>query len=231
MNWAKEPVGALTGVLSTVPIVGDITKDIVGDSFLTRTSGYQVGQGVGKTTMGAGKIAGGIATGNIGMVGSGIGDVGSGVGGAVGNLNAESAMSGYNKSGYVSGKRMANAAQDFGNMMNTASSLYGNIEGGVNMANNMGGMNDIMGKLKGGQTGMKGFGNFMGNLTGFRNEDGGMLDYEYTMVPEFKKGGLTPSKAEKMLHDKSFTTDKQRKYFGYIASQNKKTEGGWLDSL
>jgi hypothetical protein len=230
-NFLKQPAGFVLGRLSEVPIVGNITKSALGDSFLTRTKGYTVGSGVGKTITGVGKIAGGIATGNVGMVGSGIGDVGSGVGSTYGNLAARDAMSDYNKSGYVSNKRLEKASQDFGNMMDTASGLFGNIKGGVGMAKNMGGMEGMFGNMKGGQTGMKGFGNFMGNLTGFRNEDGGMLDYEYTMVPEFKKGGLTPSKAEKMLHDKSFTTDKQRKYFGYIASQNKKTEGGWLDSL
>ena len=229
MNWAKQPVGAYLGMMSTVPILGDVTKDIVGDSFLTRTEGYQVGQGVGKTTMGAGKIAGGIATGNIGMVGSGIGDVGSGVGSTVGNLNARSAMGDYNKEGYISGKRLEKSSQDFGDMMNTASSLFGNIKGGIGTMKNMGGMEGMMGKMKGGETGMKGFGNVMSKLTGF-GQDGGMVDYIYEDIQEFGKGGLTPYKAEKMLHDKSFKTDKQRKYFGYIASKNK-SNGGWLDSL
>lgn len=243
MNWAKQPVGAYLGMMSTVPIVGDITKDIVGDSFLTRTEGYQVGQGVGKTTMGAGKIAGGIATGNIGMVGSGIGDVGSGVGGTIGNLNAESAMGDYNKSGYVSGKRMANASQDFGNMMNTASSLFGNVSGGLGQLKGLGGMKGMMGNMKGGQTGMQGFGNFMSKLTGFGQDGGYLYPYqegglvmlpEDLEIPKFKKGGLTAKKAREILHDKSVhghpLTDKQRKYFGYISSQ-KKSNGGWLDSL
>jgi hypothetical protein len=230
MNWAKEPVGAYLGMMSTVPIVGDITKDIVGDSFLTRTGGYQVGKGLGKTTMGAGKIVGGIATGNVGMVGSGIGDVGSGVGSTYGNLAARGSMSDYDKSGYISNKRLENASQDFGNMMDSASTLFGNIKGGVGMAKNMGGLKGMMGNMKGGATGMKGFGNIMSSLSGIGFQDGGMIDYMNEDIQEFGKGGLTPTKAKKMLHDKSFTTDKQRKYFGYISSQ-KKTSGGWLDEI
>lgn len=151
MNWAKQPVGAYLGMMSTVPIVGDITKDIVGDSFLTRTDGYQVGQGVGKTTAGAAKIAGGIATGNVGMVGSGIGDVGSGVGSTVGNLAAKDSLSNYDKSGYISNKRLANASNDFGNMMNNAASLYGSISGGVNQMKGLGGMGGNMQGSTGGE--------------------------------------------------------------------------------
>jgi hypothetical protein len=255
MDWAKEPVGAALGLASGVPIVGDLTQDIVGDSFLTRTGGYQVGKGAGSVTRGAAKIVGGIATVNPAMIGSGVGDVGSGVGGAVGNLNAKSAMGDYNKQGYVSGKRLEKSAQDFGNMMNTASSLYGNMSGGLDMAKNMGGMSGMMNKLKGGKQGMQGFGNIMqmfsgmggqgggfdfSQLVGMMGQNGGYVDNyqeggmvympEDLEIPKFKKGGLTPTKARKMLHDKSFTTDKQRKYFGYISSQ-KKANGGWLESL
>lgn len=244
MNWAKEPTGALLGTLSTVPIVGDITQSALGDSFLTRTGGFQVGQGLGKTTAGAGKIVGGLATGNIGMVGSGIGDVGSGVGSTVGNLSARSAMSDYDKAGYVSGKRLANTSRDFGSMMNTASGLFGNIKGGLGTIKNLGGMEGLMNNVRGGETGMKGFGNFIGKLSGFGFENGGYLDdyqeggmvflQEDLEIPKFKKGGLTAKKAREILHDKSVhgkpLTDKQRKYFGYIASQ-KKSNGGWLDQL
>jgi hypothetical protein len=255
MDWAKEPVGAYFGVMSGVPILGDVSKDVLGDSFLTRTKGYQVGKGVGKTTFGAGKIAGGIATVNPAMIGSGIGDVGSGVGSTYGNLAARDSMSDYDKSGYVSNKRLERASQDFGNMMNTASSLYGNISGGVDMAKNMGGMSGMMNKLKGGKQGMQGFGNIMqmfsgmggqgggfdfSQLAGMMGQNGGYVDNyqeggmvympEDLEIPKFKKGGLTPTKARKMLHDKSFTTDKQRKYFGYISSQ-KKANGGWIDTL
>jgi hypothetical protein len=238
MDWAKEPVGAYLGMMSTVPIVGDITKDIVGDSFLTRTSGYQVGKGIGKTTSGLQKVIGGVALTaagspqGISMIGQGVGDVGSGVGGTIGNLNAKSAMGDYDKQGYVSGKRMEKSSQDFGNMMYTASDLFGNISGGVNQMKGLGGKSGI-----GGQQGAGGFdfsqlagmmknGGYLNNY-----QEGGMVsmpeDFE---IAKFKKGGLTPAKAEKMLQDKSFTTDKQRKYFGYISSQ-KKTSGGWLDEI
>ena len=229
-NFLKEPVGAYLGIMSTVPILGDVTKDIVGDSFLTRTGGYTVGRGVGNVTSGAAKVIGGVATGNIGMVGQGIGDVGEGVGSTVGTFQAKDALSNYDKSGYISGNRMVNASQDFGNMMDTASGLFGNIKGGVGMAKNMGGLKGMMGNMKGGATGMKGFGNIMSSLSGIGFQDGGMIDYMYEDIQEFGKGGLTPTKAKKMLHDKSFTTDKQRKYFGYISSQ-KKTSGGWLDEI
>jgi hypothetical protein len=297
MNWAKEPTGAYLGMMSTVPILGDVTQDIVGDSFLTRTKGYQLGKGLGKTSEGARKIVGGVMTGNVGMVGSGIGDVGSGVGSTYGNLAARDAMANYDKSGYVSNKRLERASQDFGNFMNTASSLYGNISGVAGAAKNLGGL----GNMAGAQTGMQGeMGNFFGTQKGenfltkdYSNfnpnmspnmgtagtisnpfgsfgkgsafspgfsimggqqgaggfdfsqlagmmENGGYLNNyqgggmvlmpEDMEIPKFKKGGLTPTKARKMLHDKSYTTDKQRKYFGYISSQ-KKSQGGWIESL
>lgn len=242
-NFLKEPTGALLGTLSTVPIVGDITQSALGDSFLTRTGGYTVGRGVGNVTSGAAKIIGGAATGNVGMIGSGIGDVGEGVGSTVGTFQAKDALSNYDKSGYVSGSRMVNASQDFGNMMDNASSLYGTISGGVNQMKGLGGLKGMMGNMKGGATGMKGFGNVMGKITGF-GQDGGYLNYyqeggmvsmpEDFEIPKFKKGGLTPKKAREILHDKSVhgnpLTDKQRKYFGYISSQ-KKSSGGWLDEL
>jgi len=229
-NFLKEPTGAILGTLSTVPIVGDITQSALGDSFLTRTGGYAVGKGVGNVGMGAAKVIGGAATGNVGMIGSGIGDVGEGVGSTVGTFQAKDALSNYDKSGYVSGNRLVRSSQDFGNMMDTASSLYGNIKGGAGMVKNMGGLKGMMGNMKGGATGMKGFGNIMSSLSGIGFQDGGMIDYMYEDIQEFGKGGLTPTKAKKMLHDKSFTTDKQRKYFGYISSQ-KKTSGGWLDEI
>jgi hypothetical protein len=258
MDWAKEPVGALTGVLSTVPIVGDITQSALGDSFLTRTGGYAVGKGVGNVGMGAAKVIGGAATGNIGMIGSGIGDVGEGVGSTVGTFQAKDALSNYDKSGYVSGNRMVNASQDFGNMMDSASGLFGNIKGGVGMVKNMGGLKGMLGNMKGGAKGMKGLGNIMGKITGIGGQGGGfdfsqlagmmenggyLNNYQeggMVSMPEdfeiakFKKGGLTPKKAREILHDKSVhgnpLTDKQRKYFGYISSQ-KKSSGGWLDEL
>ncbi len=43
---------------------------------------------------------------------------------------------------------------------------------------------------------------------------------------ELAHGGLTPEKARIMLHDKSFTTDKQRRYFGWVAGG--KAEGGLM---
>ena len=260
MDWAKDPVAGYLGMMSTVPIVGDITKDIVGDSFLTRRSSYAIGKGVGNFTSGAAKVIGGVATVNPAMIASGVGDVGEGVGSTIGTLQAKDALSNYDKSGYVSGNRMVNASQDFGNMMDTASSLYGNVSGGIGQMKNLGGLKGMMGNMKGGATGMKGFGNFMQSLSGMGGQgsggvdfsqlagligqDGGYLNYyqeggmvsmpEDFEIPKFKKGGLTPKKAREILHDKSVhgnpLTDKQRKYFGYISSQ-KKSSGGWLDEL
>lgn len=207
MDWAKEPVGALTGVLSTVPIVGDITQSALGDSFLTRTGGYTVGRGVGNVGMGAAKVIGGAATGNVGMIGSGIGDVGEGVGSTVGTFQAKDALSNYDKAGYVSGNRMVNASQDFGNMMDTASGLFGNIKGGVGMVKNMGGLKGMMGNMKGGATGMKGFGNIMGKITGF-GQDGGYIDYNFNDIEQYKYGGKVSQKINK-----------------------KQNKTGWLDQL
>ena len=210
MNWAKDPAAAGLGFLSTVPIVGDISKDLVGDSFLTRRDGYQFGKSYGKVTSGAAKIAGGIATGNVGMVGSGIGDVGSGVGEGIGNLGAKDSLAGYDKAGYISNKRLANASNDFGSMMDNASSLYGTISGGINQMKGLGGMKGIMGNMKGGETGMKGFGNVMGKLTGF-GQNGGMVDYMYNDIENYAKGGLVIPKK--------------------VSTKNKKTTNGWLDTL
>lgn len=207
MDWAKEPVGALTGVLSTVPIVGDITQSALGDSFLTRTGGYAVGKGVGNVGMGAAKVIGGAATGNVGMIGSGIGDVGEGVGSTVGTFQAKDALSNYDKSGYVSGNRLVRSSQDFGNMMDTASSLYGNVTGGVGMVKNMGGLKGMLGNMKGGATGMKGFGNIMGKITGF-GQDGGYIDYDFNNIEEYKYGGKVSQKINK-----------------------KQNKAGWLDQL
>jgi hypothetical protein len=303
MDWAKEPAGAGLGLLSSVPVLGDTVKDVVGDSFLTRTSGYQVGKGAGNVGLGAAKLVAGIPKGDVSMIMGGIGDIGEGVGSTVGNLNAKSAMGDYNKQGYVSGKRLANAAVDFNTTMGLSSKLYGMGKSIVDVANDpsgqnfqtllnnrnpynrankgqndlnflmgqfmprlngsggageemaMGGMIGMMNKLKGGKQGMQGFGNIMQNfsgmggqgggfdfsqLAGMMGQNGGYVDNyqeggmvympEDLEIPKFKKGGLTPTKARKMLHDKSFTTDKQRKYFGYISSQ-KKANGGWLESL
>jgi hypothetical protein len=243
MDWSKDIVAGGLGLLSTVPVIGDVTKDIVGDSFLTRRGGYAVGKGIGNVGMGAAKVVGGITTGNVGMIGSGVGDLGEGIGSTVGTFQAKDALSNYDKAGYISGNRMVNASQDFGDMMDNASSLYGTISGGVNQMKGLGGLKGMMGNMKGGATGMKGFGNVMGKITGF-GQDGGYLNYyqeggmvsmpEDFEIPKFKKGGLTPKKAREILHDKSVhgnpLTDKQRKYFGYISSQ-KKTSGGWLDEL
>jgi hypothetical protein len=207
MDWAKEPVGALTGVLSTVPIVGDITQSALGDSFLTRTGGYAVGRGVGNVGMGAAKVIGGAATGNVGMIGSGIGDVGEGVGSTIGTFQAKDALSNYDKSGYVSGNRLVRSSQDFGNMMDTASGLFGNIKGGVGMVKNMGGLKGMLGNMKGGATGMKGFGNIMGKITGF-GQDGGYIDYNFNDIEEYKYGGKVSQKINK-----------------------KQNKTGWLDQL
>jgi hypothetical protein len=213
MDWAKEPVGAYLGMMSTVPIVGDITKDIVGDSFLTRTGGYAVGKGVGNVTSGAAKVIGGAAltaAGNpqgIAMIGQGVGDVGEGVGSTIGTFQAKDALSNYDKSGYVSGNRLVRSSQDFGNMMDTASGLFGNIKGGVGMVKNMGGLKGMLGNMKGGATGMKGFGNIMGKITGF-GQDGGYIDYNFNDIEEYKYGGKVSQKINK-----------------------KQNKTGWLDQL
>jgi hypothetical protein len=231
MNWAKEPTGFLTGVLGEVPIVGDVVNNALGDSFLTRTEGHALGKGVGDVGIGTAKIIGGIGTGNVGLIGSGIGNVGEGVGSTVGTISAEDAMSNYDKSGYVSGKRLVKSGSDFNNMFNTAANLYGNVSGGVNSLQNIGGFSQLGQNLTGGAKGLKGFGNAIGNITGMPFEDGGLITPE---VFEYKYGGLTPRKAMEILHDKSVhghpLTDKQRKYFGYISSQ-KKSQGGWIDTL
>jgi hypothetical protein len=183
MNWAKEPVGYSLGVMSTVPIVGDISKSIVGDSFLTRQKGYAIGKGIGNVTGGAAKVIGGAALTaagmpqGISMIGQGIGDVGEGVGGTVGTLQAKDALSNYDKAGYISGNRMVNASQDFGNMMYSASDLFGNVSGGIGMAKNMGGLKGMTGKMKGGKTGMEGFGNFMQSLSGMGGQGSGGFDF------------------------------------------------------
>lgn len=255
MDWAKEPTGALLGTLSSVPVLGDTVKDVLGDSFLTRTGGYQVGQGIGKTALGVTKIATGIT--NPSNILSGIGDIGEGVGSTVGNLNAKSAMGDYDKSGYVSGKRLARAAEDFNDTMGLSSKLYGMGKSVVDLSKGKPGalasfsanqtpysktnrknqdLNFLLGKflpdLSGGGAdgGEMAMGGYLNNY-----QEGGMVsmpeDFE---IPKFKKGGLTPKKAREILHDKSVhgnpLTDKQRKYFGYISSQ-KKSSGGWLDEL
>ena len=132
MDWAKEPTGALLGTLSSVPVLGDTVKDVLGDSFLTRTGSYQVGQGVGKTALGVAKIATGIT--NPTNILSGIGDIGEGVGSTVGNLSAKSAMGNYDKSGYVSGKRLARASEDFNDTMGLSSKLYGMGKSAIDLA-------------------------------------------------------------------------------------------------
>lgn len=208
LNFLKEPTGAVLGTLSAVPIVGDITQSALGDSFLTRTGGYTVGRGVGNVGMGAAKVIGGAATGNVGMIGSGIGDVGEGVGSTVGTFQAKDALSNYDKSGYVSGNRLVRSSQDFGDMMDTASGLFGNIKGGVGMVKNMGGLKGMLGNMKGGATGAKGFGNIMSNITGIRLQDGGIVDYNFNDIEEYKYGG---------------------KVFQKINKKQNKT--GWLDQL
>ena len=207
MDWAKDPVAGYLGMMSTVPIVGDITKDIVGDSFLTRRSSYAIGKGIGNVSTGAAKVVGGVATGNVGLIGSGVGDVGEGVGSTIGTLQAKDSLANYDKSGYVSGNRMVNASQDFGNMMDTASSLYGNVSGGISQMKNLGGLKGMMGNMKGGATGMKGFGNIMGKITGF-GQDGGYIDYNFNNIEEYKYGGKVSQKINK-----------------------KQNKTGWLDQL
>ena len=207
MDWSKDIAAGGLGLLSTVPVIGDVTKDLVGDSFLTRRDGYAVGKGIGNVGMGAAKVVGGITTGNVGMIGSGVGDLGEGVGSTIGTFQAKDALSNYNKAGYVSGNRMVNASQDFGDMMDNASSLYGTISGGVSQMKNLGGLKGMMGNLKGGATGMKGFGNVMGKITGF-GQDGGYIDYNFNNIEEYKYGGQVSQKINK-----------------------KQNKTGWLDQL
>jgi hypothetical protein len=259
MDWSKDIVAGGLGLLSSVPVLGDTVKDVVGDSFLTRRDGYSVGKGVGNVGMGAAKLVAGIPKGDVSMIMGGIGDIGEGVGSTVGNLNAKSAMRDYNKSGYVSGKRLANAATDFNTTMGLSSKLYGIGSSAVGLAKNP--SNKSLNTFLSNQTPFnranKGqndlnflLGQFMPGLNGGGGDDGGEMamggylnDYqeggmvsmpEDFEIPKFKKGGLTPKKAREILHDKSVhgnpLTDKQRKYFGYISSQ-KKSSGGWLDEL
>jgi hypothetical protein len=102
---------------------------------------------------------------------------------------------------------MVNASQDFGNMMDTASGLFGNIKGGVGMVKNMGGLKGMLGNMKGGATGAKGFGNIMGKITGF-GQDGGYIDYDFNNIEEYKYGGKVFQKINK-----------------------KQNKAGWLDQL
>jgi hypothetical protein len=258
MDWSKDIAAGGLGLLSSVPVLGDTVKDVVGDSFLTRRDGYSVGKGVGNVGMGAAKLVAGIPKGDVSMIMGGIGDIGEGVGSTVGNLNAKSAMRDYNKSGYVSGKRLANAATDFNTTMGLSSKLYGIGSSAVGLAKNPSnkslntflsnqtpfnrankGQNDLNFLLGQFMPGLNGGGDTGGEMAmgGYLNnyQEGGMVsmpeDFE---IPKFKKGGLTPKKAREILHDKSVhgnpLTDKQRKYFGYISSQ-KKSSGGWLDEL
>jgi hypothetical protein len=258
MDWSKDIAAGGLGLLSSVPVLGDTVKDVVGDSFLTRRDGYSVGKGVGNVGMGAAKLVAGIPKGDVSMIMGGIGDIGEGVGSTVGNLNAKSAMRDYNKSGYVSGKRLANAATDFNTTMGLSSKLYGIGSSAVGLAKNPSnkslntflsnqtpfnrankGQNDLNFLLGQFMPGLNGGGDTGGEMAmgGYLNnyQEGGMVsmpeDFE---IPKFKKGGLTPKKAREILHDKSVhgnpLTDKQRKYFGYISSQ-KKSSGGWLDEI
>ena len=64
--------------------------------------------------------------------------------------------------------------------------------------------------MKGGETGMKGFGNVMSKLTGF-GQDGGMVDYMYNDIEEYAKGGFVAPKK--------------------VSTKNKKNTNGWLDTL
>jgi hypothetical protein len=258
MNWAKEPAGAGLGLLSSVPVLGDTVKGVVGDSFLTRTSGYQVGKGAGNVGLGTAKLVAGIPKGDVSMILGGVGDIGEGVGSTVGNLNAKSAMGDYNKQGYVSGKRLANAAVDFNTTMGLSSKLYGMGKSIVDLGNDPSGKNfqtflnnkNPYNRANKGQNDLNFLlGKFMPDLAGGGDDggemamggylnnyqEGGMvLMPEYLEIPKFKKGGLTAKKAREILHDKSVhgkpLTDKQRKYFGYISSQ-KKANGGWIDTL
>lgn len=183
MDWAKEPTGALLGTLSSVPVLGDTVKDVLGDSFLTRTGGYQVGQGIGKTALGVTKIATGIT--NPSNILSGIGDIGEGVGSTVGNLNAKSAMGNYDKSGYVSGKRLARAAEDFNDTMGLSSKLYGMGKSAVDLAK---GKPGALASFSANQTPYSKsnrknqdlnflFGQFLPNLSGMGGQGSGGVDF------------------------------------------------------
>jgi hypothetical protein len=93
-------------------------------------------------------------------------------------------------------------------MMDTASGLFGNIKGGVGMVKNMGGLKGMLGNMKGGAKGMKGFGNIMSNITGIRLQDGGIVDYNFNNIEEYKYGGKVSQKINK-----------------------KQNKAGWLDQL
>jgi hypothetical protein len=221
-NFLKEPTGAVLGTLSAVPIVGDFTKEALGDSFLTRTGGYTVGQGVGKGALGAAKIITALPQGNVGQIMSGVGDIGEGVGSTVGNLNANSAMSSYDKSGYISGKRLARASEDFNDTMGLAGKLYGTGKSTFDLFKKPGpgSLNSFLGNQTPYSRGNKKnqdfnflMKSFMPNLGGMSfGQDGGYIDKNMFMVEEYKNGGFTKKTNTK------------------INNKNKQVTG-WLDQL
>jgi hypothetical protein len=221
-DFLKEPTGAVLGTLSAVPIVGDFTKEALGDSFLTRTGGYTVGQGVGKGALGAAKIITAIPQGNVGQIMSGVGDIGEGVGSTVGNLNANSAMSSYDKSGYISGKRLARASEDFNDTMGLAGKLYGTGKSTFDLFKKPGpgSLNSFLGNQTPYSRGNKKnqdfnflMKSFMPNLGGMSfGQDGGYIDENMFMVEEYKNGGFTKKTNTK------------------INNKNKQVTG-WLDQL
>ena len=221
-NFLKEPTGAVLGTLSAVPIVGDFTKEALGDSFLTRTGGYTVGQGVGKGALGAAKIITALPQGNVGQIMSGVGDIGEGVGSTVGNLNANSAMSSYDKSGYISGKRLARASEDFNDTMGLAGKLYGTGKSTFDLFKKPGpgSLNSFLGNQtpysrnnKKNQDFNFLMKSFMPNLGGMSfGQDGGYIDENMFMVEEYKNGGFTKKTNTK------------------INNKNKQVTG-WLDQL
>jgi hypothetical protein len=221
-NFLKEPTGAVLGTLSAVPIVGDFTKEALGDSFLTRTGGYTVGQGVGKGALGAAKIITALPQGNVGQIMSGVGDIGEGVGSTVGNLNANSAMSSYDKSGYISGKRLARASEDFNDTMGLAGKLYGTGKSTFDLFKKPGpgSLNSFLGNQTPYSRGNKKnqdfnflMKSFMPNLGGMSfGQDGGYIDENMFMVEEYKNGGFTKKTNTK------------------INNKNKQVTG-WLDQL
>jgi len=236
MDWAKEPAGAGLGLLSSVPVLGDTVKDVVGDSFLTRTSGYAVGQGVGKGALGAAKLVAGIPKGDVSMIMGGIGDIGEGVGSTVGNLNAKSAMGDYNKAGYVSGKKLANSAVDFNTTMGLSGKLYGMGKSIADLANNPSAKNlqtflnnkDPYNRANKGQNDLNFLlGQFMPGLNGGGGDDGGDDGGEMAMggyLNYYQKGGMV---------DYNFNNIKEYKYGGQVSQKinKKQNKTGWLDQL
>lgn len=150
MDWAKDPVSFGAGMLGN-SIIGDITglDDVVNNSWMGRSTAGKLGSGWGKTTTGLGKVAAGVfIPGQQALIADGIGDIGQGTVGTIGSLNADSAMRGYDKSGYVSGKRLQNDMDYFNSLTDNIGSMMGGVKSISGNINNMGGFGNMFSNMK-----------------------------------------------------------------------------------